>query len=129
MRNPPDAADTFTNGRHVGDRCVTLLILLWPIMLIALIGAFRSATEAAPIQPTLANINPNTAPWSELTVLPRIGEIMAHRIVEYRESVIRQGSADEPVRAFSCVADLDNVRGIGPVTLQRLGPLLRFDDP
>jgi competence protein ComEA len=113
----------------VGDRCVTLLILLWPIMLIALAGAFRSAAEAAPIQPTLATVNLNTAPWSELTVLPRIGEIMAHRIVEYRESVIRQGSVDDPVRAFRCVADLDNVRGIGPVTLQRLGPLLRFDDP
>jgi DNA uptake protein ComE-like DNA-binding protein len=129
MRNPPDAADTFTNDRHVGDRCVTLLVLLWPIMLIALIGAFRSATEEAPIQPALGTVNPNTAPWSELTILPRIGEIMAHRIVEYRESVIRPGSAADAVRAFSCVADLDNVRGIGPVTLQRLGPLLHFDDP
>src|SRR5690349_16833025 len=41
-----------------------------------------------------ALIDPNLAPWWELGVLPRVGESLARRIVEYRERVrIRDGNA------------------------------------
>jgi competence protein ComEA len=57
----------------------------------------------------------NEADWPELTVLPGIGETLAKRIVATREE---QGG-------FREVEDLRNVRGIGPLTLERIRPYLR----
>ena len=56
----------------------------------------------------------NQAPWSEWTVLPRIGEVLAKRIAESRE-------ADGPFRDHE---DLTRVRGIGPRTLEQIRPYL-----
>ncbi len=68
-------------------------------------------------------IDPNTASWAELTSLPRVGEAMAKRIVEYRESRL----ASEPGRpAFTCPQDLEPIRGIGPQTIEQIAPRLRF---
>ena len=52
----------------------------------------------------------NQASIQELSVLPKIGDKIAERIVEYRE---KNGG-------FSAVDDLLNVRGIGPKTLEKL---------
>ena len=52
----------------------------------------------------------------ELTALPRIGPVIAGRIVAHRDSL---GGLDS-------LAQLRAIRGIGPATLERLGPLLRF---
>ena len=57
----------------------------------------------------------NAADWPELSVLPNIGETLAKRIVESRET---QGP-------FGDVDDLQRVRGIGPKTLEQLRPYLR----
>ncbi len=68
-------------------------------------------------------LDPNRATVDELQLLPRIGPKIAERIVAYRESV-----TDPP--AFRTAEDLDKVKFIGPVTVERLRPLLRFpDDP
>jgi DNA uptake protein ComE-like DNA-binding protein len=67
-------------------------------------------------------INPNTAPWSDLALLPRIGEVTANRIIEYREkNQTRDGS---PV--FKRPSDLENVRGIGPITVENIAKHLDF---
>ena len=110
------------------DPCATLLLLLCPIILIASAGPIRAIRASPPPPPTRSSVNPNSAPWYELTVLPRIGEGMAHRIVHYRESAPHSPSANATTPAFQKASDLLNVPGIGPVTLQRIGPLLSFDD-
>ena len=56
----------------------------------------------------------NKAEWPEFAELPDIGETMARRIVDSRQS---QG-------AFRDHEDLRRVRGIGPRTLEKLKPFL-----
>ncbi len=58
--------------------------------------------------PSLVNLN--TADEQELTRLPGIGEVLAARIVVYRET---HGS-------FSTVEDLAGVSGIGPVLIEAI---------
>jgi len=68
-------------------------------------------------------VDPNTAPWWELTALPGIGEATARSIVDYR----RAGS-DSP-RVFRRPLDLEPVVGIGPKTIRRIAPHLHLSDP
>ena len=60
----------------------------------------------------------NTATANELAHLPRIGEAIAQRIVEYRQA---NGS-------FQCIDDLLNIKGIGSKTLEELEPYIRIGD-
>ena len=62
-------------------------------------------------------IDINSASWVELSQLDGIGESLALRIVEDRET-------NGPFRS---VEDLDRVKGIGTKTLDRLRPYLRVD--
>jgi DNA uptake protein ComE-like DNA-binding protein len=73
---------------------------------------------AQPAQ-ALLRIDPDTAPRDELMLLPGIGPTIADHIIEYRETC-------RPGRAFRCPADLDRVRQIGPLTVERLRPWLRL---
>ncbi len=57
----------------------------------------------------------NAAGWPELAALPNIGETLARRIVESRET-------DGP---FLEIEDLRRVRGIGARTFEQLRPYLR----
>lgn len=122
----PDAIPSTTDEASVpAVRRVFLLTLV-----IFLVGtswaAWRSiASSHADHGKVAQSIDPNTAPWWELTVLPRIGPSLSRRIVDYREERrTRMESPDAPV--FRNVSDLDTVPGIGPVTLKRIGPYLRF---
>lgn len=65
-------------------------------------------------------LDPNEATWSELAQLPAIGETVARRIVGFRER------PDIPKPAFRMPRDLDRVPGIGPMTVARIAPFLRF---
>ncbi len=69
--------------------------------------------QAEPL-PYQFQVDLNVATWQELVVLPGIGEMLAMRIIESRET-------DGP---FSEITDLLRVRGIGPATLERLRPYL-----
>ncbi|MEX5234857.1 helix-hairpin-helix domain-containing protein [Kocuria arenosa] len=59
-------------------------------------------------------LNLNTATAAELDTLPRVGPVLAGRIVEFRQE---HGG-------FAAVADLDAVPGIGPALMEALGPLV-----
>ena len=73
----------------------------------------NDATETlAPSTPELLNIN--TASAEELQTLPNIGVQMAQRIVDYRE---QHGK-------FTSVEALQNVKGIGAKTLEKLRPFV-----
>jgi competence protein ComEA len=56
----------------------------------------------------------NSADWPELSELPDIGETLARRIVDSRAAAGRFADHD----------DLLRVRGIGPLTLEKLRPYL-----
>ena len=95
--------------------------------LMAVLIALAAWRHAAPTGVVLdgtsirRGVDPNTAPWWELTALPDIGESTARKIVEYREV-----HADRsPV--FRRPDDLEPVPGIGPKTIRRIAPHLRFD--
>ena len=73
-----------------------------------------SERRAAPKPVFTGRMNLNTATSAELQRLPRIGEAMAQRILDYRRANGR----------FRSVEDLNNVRGIGDKTLEKLRPHL-----
>ncbi|MBI5831294.1 MAG: helix-hairpin-helix domain-containing protein [Armatimonadetes bacterium] len=65
-------------------------------------------------EPPRGRVNLNTASTSELQTLPGIGPAMAARILAYRETVAH----------FRTPEDLQQVRGIGPKTYEKLKPYI-----
>lgn len=59
-------------------------------------------------------VNLNTAAAADLETLPRVGPVLAGRIIEFRD---QHGG-------FASVADLDAVPGIGPALMDALAPLV-----
>src|SRR5580765_5990872 len=59
-------------------------------------------------------LDPNTATWQELAVLPQLGEKRANEIIAYRDS--HSGVA------FKRAEDLSDVKGIGPAMIETLRP-------
>ena len=72
----------------------------------------RTTAHRTPNKPELLNINTATA--EELQTLPNIGEATAQRIVDYRT---QHGN-------FASVDALQNVKGIGAKTLEKLRPFV-----
>jgi competence protein ComEA len=66
-------------------------------------------------------INPNEAAAASLMRLPNIGPKRAEAIIEYRESV----NSESP--SFQQSADLEKIKGIGPKTVEKIGPWLCFE--
>lgn len=62
-----------------------------------------------------ARLDINRASVADLETLPRVGPVLAGRIVALRDSL----------GGFRDVAQLEQVRGIGPVMLEKLAPLVR----
>ncbi len=77
-------------------------------------------SAAAPDYPTTASIKPlisgrlnlNLASGEQLEALPGIGPALAARLIA--------------ARPYHNLADLDAVRGVGPVMLSKLTPLVKF---
>lgn len=82
---------------------------------------FSSTTPSDAHIPTDAayQIDLNSAERAELLQLPGVGEALAQRILDYRRECGR----------FRRVEDLRGVRGIGPVTMDKLRPWVRVGDP
>jgi competence protein ComEA len=70
-------------------------------------------TGVKKIQPGDPPINVNAAPADELMRLPAVGPVTAQNIIAARTA-----------KPFRTVADLDNVKGIGPKTLEKLRPFV-----
>jgi len=111
-----------TDKRRVFDAVWTSLVGLGVILAITVLRHGVITGTHQPAWPAPASLNPNTAPWWELMVLPDIGETSAHKIVDYRLA-----HADE-MPVFNGPADLEPVPGIGPKTIQRIAPYLRFNE-
>ena len=74
-----------------------------------------SSTETAVRSP----VDVNTATAEQLQLLPRIGPVVARRIVEYRSAV----------GPFRKLEELLNVKGIGRRTLEQLQPFITLSEP
>lgn len=80
-----------------------------------------------PIRADLADhLDPNTATWQELAVIPYLGEKRAKAIVDWRDKWI---AAHPGKRAFVSPTDLQHVKGIGPATASNMAPYLYFPAP
>ncbi len=107
------------------DRDVVVFSMLAAIVLVMLAvrwgqlsgwGRDEIEIERMSPLPMSMHLDPNEANWVELAQLDGIGEALAMRIVEDRETNGRYQTLD----------DLDRVKGIGPKTLERLRPYLRI---
>jgi len=95
------------------QKILRMITLATMILTMCVAGAF-AADDAAGDSTRGPVINVNTADVSELALLPRIGEKIAKRIVEYRE-------ANGP---FEQTSDLMQVKGIGEKSFELLRPYL-----
>lgn len=83
-----------------------------------MVGQKVQTSDAAFLE-NLFPLNINTATQKELEFLPTVGPGRAQIILEYRE---RKGG-------FKKLEDLERIKGIGPATLEKLKPLIIFEDP
>ena len=128
------AANTYKPDRvsqPARDPWLTLLLLLWPLMFVATWAAWSGHTLADQLKsppPARTSVNPNTAPWWELTILRGVGRMTAGQIVRFRQFASQLAPNTSRTRAFQYGADLTKIRGIGTITVQRIVPELRFSD-
>jgi competence protein ComEA len=96
------------------------LATLLAIALVAMVGSWLGHRgrlvdiDRAPSKHYSFRVDINKAAWPELTLLPRIGETLARRIVDSRQA---EG-------AFHKHDELLRVKGIGPRTLEGIRPYL-----
>ncbi len=68
-------------------------------------------------------INPNNASAASLARLPGVGIVRAETIVAYR----REFTSTDSNQVFESCKDLEKVRGIGPITAQKICEWLKFE--
>lgn len=83
-------------------------------------GLYRASTQ--PVLRTESElINPNTAPVGSLVRLPGIGKARALDIIHFRQVNNNLNPA------FKTAQDMEQIKGIGPKTAQKLKPYLTFE--
>lgn len=87
----------------------TSLGLLFVVMILRWALTSQTPTTGPAHRPAYL-VDINSASMSEFRALPEIGDSLAQRIVDYREQM----------GPFRSVEDLEQVRGLGPKTLQSL---------
>ena len=87
------------------------------------VWAGRGAESATSVELD-GRVNPNVAPAASLVRLPGIGVARAHAIVQYRERAVLEGTGK---RAFEDCDDLEQIRGIGPKTAEKICGYLKFE--
>jgi len=109
-------------GLRASDR-LFILFLSAAIFVLSVIHLLRLSwrgtpafeIERLPSHAVVFQIDINQASWVEWMQLPEIGEAMARKIVADREERGR----------FQSVEDVRRVRGIGPVTMEKIRPYLK----
>ena len=96
---------------------IIFAVLLFVFFFAGSFGSSDSNYHAA----LATRINPNTADSASLVRLPGIGPARADAIIKYRNS------PDITPPAFRSADDLQNIKGIGPKTVEKLAPHHRFD--
>lgn len=88
----------------------------------AVVGVFAADLYERHQHPALDStperINPNTAPIGSLVRLEGIGRARAMDIIHFRHTHQQEGPA------FRSVSDLQQIRGIGPKTVETISPWL-----
>jgi competence ComEA-like helix-hairpin-helix protein len=87
----------------------TWILLALALAAVVLYLVFRGDPSTAPV-------NPNTASIEALITLPGVGPEMAEKIVAKRSA-----------KSFTKPDDLLDVQGIGPKTLDKMKPRLKFE--
>ena len=114
----------------------TSLLLCLLLGLVLAFGFYRYATTVPHLTAearttgattTPLKVNPNTAPWWELTVLPGVGEVTAKKIVDYRDTRRRELALPDHAPVFRSAADLKQVKGIGPKKSKGMEAYLVFE--
>lgn len=119
--NPPTDVAT---GPLVVRRTIVLFVFIFLAAAGFSFTKLRSAHCSVPVAQPRFGIDPNTATWFELATLPRVGRATADDIIKFREARAKSLDPRQPV--FRAPADLDAVPGIGPKTVTRFAPHLRF---
>lgn len=96
-----------------------ILGTLWLLTTLGIVRALLHMGTPLTAEHVRQGVDPNAAPWWELTLLPEIGPETARSIVK------RRSRSGDP--GFRTPIDLTRVRGIGPRTIERIGRHLRFD--
>lgn len=111
---------------------LAVLSMMFAAVLFMRVGQVEWTHGLSPVgmagdSPVRTTLDPNVAAWHELAHLPNIGPTLARRIVEHRAMAGRDAGAT-PRAVFQTPSDLQQVRGIGPRTLERIGRFLHFPD-
>jgi hypothetical protein len=115
--------DFCRSGRDASVAGGVVALALGGLLAVGLaVAPLRGAHERVPVKIEMT-VNPNTDPPASLARLPRIGLTRARALVNYRRQRQRDGSV-----AFCEPDDLQHVTGIGPKTVEGIGPWLRFDE-
>lgn len=97
------------------------MMLMGLMMVTSLQGAAWEETQKTPekqeqVADQNTKVSINSASAEQLTALPRVGPVIAERIVAFRKE--HEG--------FKSLKELMNVSGIGPKTFEKLAPLIRL---
>ncbi len=124
----PDLGDVSPTS-EVSIAQVVLVVLIVLVAMVSRSPVFSFQADAGRTVSVSNTLDPNASPWWELTALPGIGESRARGIVAFRDGARKTGSGmpASKVFAFTSATDLALVRGIGPKTVHRIRPWLRFD--
>ncbi len=122
------ATDYHDKKRVITLRLTVTFCILWLIVIIGLVRSPKTYSTRPPLSLTSLRINPNLAePW-ELSTLPSIGDTKASAIIDYRYMRTLDTDLENPAPAFAHADELLHVRGIGPKTVSKIKPYLRFDN-
>jgi competence protein ComEA len=106
------------------NRIQLLAFVIASFLAVAFCLCFATGSDSGTAKIVLeSRINPNVAPAAGLMILPGVGPAKAQAIISYREQFRRDGRRD---LAFQNCIDLDNVKGIGPVTVSNMCEHLKF---
>jgi competence ComEA-like helix-hairpin-helix protein len=113
--------ETDENSVQAFSFCLAIIVCILLCAFFGLAGNTENRIEAAKLE---SRINPNDAAIGSLVRFPGIVLSKATAISAYR----RESRIEEPNKvAFENISDLQNVRGIGPKTAEKISQWMKFE--